>query len=42
MFDIKDSMRTNHLLTGAMGNGEGSIELGTVNGKIEVIGFEDA
>ena len=40
--DITDSMRTNHLLTGAIGNGEGSIELGTVNGNIEVIGFNDA
>ena len=38
---IKDSNSTKQSLTGTIGNGEGSIELGTVNGNIKVIGFDD-
>jgi hypothetical protein len=38
--DITDALRTSNSLTGTIGNGEGSIALSTVNGNIEVIGFD--
>jgi hypothetical protein len=38
--DIMDSLSTGKSLTGTLGNGEGSIALSTVNGNIEVIGFD--
>jgi hypothetical protein len=38
--DITDSLSTSKSLTGTLGNGEGSIALSTVNGNIEVIGFD--
>ena len=38
--DIKDSLSTSKSLTGTLGNGEGSIALNSVNGNIEIIGFD--
>ena len=38
--DIADSLSTPKALSGTLGEGEGSITLSTVNGKIEVIGFD--
>jgi hypothetical protein len=38
--DITDSLSTSKSLTGTLGNGEGSITLSTVNGNIEVLGFD--
>ena len=38
--DITDSLSTSKSLTGTLGDGEGSITLSTVNGNIEVIGFD--
>jgi hypothetical protein len=38
--DIKDSSSTSKSLTGTLGDGEGSITLSTINGNIEVIGFD--
>jgi hypothetical protein len=38
--DIIDPVRTSKSLSGTLGNGEGSIALRTVNGNIEVIGFD--
>ena len=35
-----DTLSTGNSLTGTLGNGEGSTVLSTVNGKIEVIGFD--
>ena len=37
---VADSVSTAKSLTGTLGNGEGSIVLSTVNGDIEVIGFD--
>jgi hypothetical protein len=38
--NITDPLSTSNSLSGTLGNGEGSIVLSTVNGKIEVIGFD--
>lgn len=38
--DITDSSSSSRSLTGTIGNGDGSIVLSTVNGNIEVIGFD--
>ena len=38
--DITDALSTGKSLTGTIGNGDGSIVLSAVNGKIEVIGFD--
>ena len=38
--DITDALSTPQSLTGTIGNGDGSIVLSAVNGKIEVIGFD--
>lgn len=37
--DLRDAARTNQSLTGTLGNGNGTIELRTVNGNISVNGF---
>lgn len=38
--DFTDAVNTNHWLNGVIGDGEGTIELSTTNGNIDVIGFD--
>ena len=37
--EIADAIQTTHSLTGTLGNGEGMIDLGSINGNINVLGL---